>query len=85
MVWGFWFCKGLILVFTSGTIFFIILSVDLYFNSGVHLVLCCNHVLSIFFYDVLNGIKAFVNSLKCVSANCQTKTDYGPFLSLSFF
>lgn len=74
---GFWFCKGLI--------FFIILSVDLYFSSGVHIVLCCNSVLSVFFYDVPNRIKAFVNSLKCVSANYQTKTDYGPFLSLSFF
>lgn len=76
MVGGFVFCK---------VWFFIILSVDLYFSSGVHLVLCCNHLLSIFFYDVPNRIKVFVGSLKCVSANCQTKTDYGPFLSLSFF
>lgn len=26
-----------------------------------------------------------MNTLKCVTANCPTKTDFGPFLSLSFF
>lgn len=56
-----------------------------YFSVGVHLVLHLDCILSIFFYDGLSRIKAFMNALKCVTVNCQTKTDYGPFLSLFFF
>ena len=56
-----------------------------YFSSGVRLVFHCDCILSVFFSDGPNRVKAFVSTLKCVTANCQTKTDYGPFLSLSFF
>lgn len=87
-VWGFWFCRGLILFRTYAAAFFYHFKccfVHISYFSGVRLVLHCDRILSIFFYDGLNRIKAFMNTLKFVTANCQTKTDCGPFLSLSFF
>uniref|UniRef100_A0A8B9IBU1 Testis development related protein n=1 Tax=Anser brachyrhynchus TaxID=132585 RepID=A0A8B9IBU1_9AVES len=83
-----WFCRGLILRFYFWYSIFHHsrwrFDNVLYVSSGLRFVLHCNHILSIFYYNGLNRIKAFTNTIKYVTADCPAETNCGPFFFYLF-